>query len=166
MSMDAADQPAVCRDYLGTLLGEESNALRELEELLLRENEVLAARNVAAIERTAVIRQQMMGELARIEEQRRSLCRMHGHAPDWLGLENLMRWCDPNGTVLPRLRECAQRAMRCRDLNDRNGTLVAARLHQVEDMLVALGSAARPMTYGPTGVSTSLGAKKRELGAA
>src|SRR5581483_12237886 len=49
-----------CRDHLGILLTEEIEALRELEDLLNREYDVLGAKNVAAIERTALIRQQKM----------------------------------------------------------------------------------------------------------
>jgi flagellar biosynthesis/type III secretory pathway chaperone len=144
----------VCREHLGSLLTEEVDALRELEDILKREHDVLGAKNVAAIERTALVRAQMMGGLARTEEQRRSLCTMHGYTPDWLGLESLMSWCDPEGTLLSRLRECAQRATRCRDLNVKNGTLVAARLQQVEGMLTALnGGANQPITYGPKGTA-------------
>jgi flagellar biosynthesis/type III secretory pathway chaperone len=144
----------VCREHLGSLLTEEIDALRELEDVLTREYDVLGAKNVAAIERTAMVRQQMMGDLARTEEQRRYLCTMHGYTPDWLGLEGLMAWCDPDGSLLSRLRECAQRATRCRDLNLKNGTLVAARLKQVEGMLNALtGDAGQPVTYGPKGLA-------------
>jgi flagellar biosynthesis/type III secretory pathway chaperone len=145
--------PDVCREHLGTLLTEEIVALRELEELLKREYEILGATNVAAIERTALVRQQMMGDLARTEEQRRQLCTMHGYTPDWVGLESLMQWCDAEGTLLSRLRECASRATRCRDLNDKNGTLVAARLKHVEGLLSALtgGVTQQPGTYGPKG---------------
>jgi flagella synthesis protein FlgN len=156
----------VCREHLGTLLTEEVDALRELEDVLEREHDVLGARNVAAIERTALVRAQMMGDLARTEEQRRTLCTMHGYTPDWLGLESLMSWCDPDGTLLPRLRECAQRATRCRDLNVKNGTLVTARLKQVEGMLSALtGAAGQPVTYGPKGTAPRAN-RSHEWGAA
>src|SRR6266702_3413191 len=142
----------VCREHLGSLLTEEIDALLELEDVLKREHDVLGAKNVAAIERTALVRQQMMGDLARTEEQRRSLCTLHGYSADWVGLESLMRWCDPQGTLLSRLRECARRATQCRDLNDKNGILVAARLKHVEGLLTALtGGANQPVTYGPKG---------------
>jgi len=146
--------PDVCREHLGTLLTEEVEALRDLEELLEREHDVLAAQNVAAIERTALVRQQKMGHLARTEEQRRQLCTLHGYSPDWVGLESLMQWCDQEGTLLSSLRECARRATRCRDLNESNGTLVTARLKQVEGLLATLtGKTAQPVTYGPKGLA-------------
>ena len=45
--------------------------------------------------------------------------------------------------------------MRCRDLNVKNGTLVAARMKQVEGMLNALtGKANQPVTYGPKGMAS------------
>src|ERR1700761_518842 len=125
--MSSGTDIEVCREHLGSLLTEEVDALRELEAVLRSEHEVLGARNVAAIERIATVRKEMMGGLARTEEERRFLCTLHGYSPDWLGLEGLMSWCDPEGTLLPRLRECAQRAINCRDLNASNGTLVAAR---------------------------------------
>ena len=150
----AATDTEVCREHLGSLLAEEVAALRDLEGVLLREHDVLGARNLAAIERTTLVRAQMMGDLARTEEQRRSLCTMHGYTPDWIGLESLLSWCDPDGTLLSRLRECAQRAMRCRDLNVNNGTMVAARLKQVESMLNALTAREnQPVTYGPNGAA-------------
>jgi flagellar biosynthesis/type III secretory pathway chaperone len=153
----AADETDLCREHLASLLAEEIAALSELEDLLGREHEVLAAKNVAAIERAALVRQEKMGQLARTEEQRRALCALHGFTPDWLGLESLMQWCDPHGTLLSRLRECAQRATRCRDLNDRNGVLVAARLKQVEGLLTALtGTSHQPVTYGPKGAAPRL----------
>jgi flagellar biosynthesis/type III secretory pathway chaperone len=153
MSM-AGNEIEVCREHLGSLLTEEVDALRELEDVLVREHDVLGARNVAAIERTALVRAQMMGDLARTEEQRRCLCTMHGYTADWIGLESLMSWCDPEGTLLSRLRECARRAMRCRDLNVKNGVLVAARMQQVEGMLNALTARAnQPVTYGPKGTA-------------
>lgn len=162
----AGSDVEVCREHLGYLLTEEVDALRELEDILVREHDVLGARNVAAIERTALVRTQMMGDLARTEEQRRSLCTMHGYTPDWRGLESLMSWCDPDGTLLSRLRECAQRAMRCRDLNVKNGTLVAARMKQVEGMLNTLtGGASKPMTYGPKGLAPRAGNRSHEWGA-
>jgi flagellar biosynthesis/type III secretory pathway chaperone len=156
----------VCREHLGTLLIEEIEALRELEDLLKREHEVLGAKNVAAIERTALVRQQMMGDLARTEEHRRSLCTLHGYTPDWVGLESLMGWCDPEGSLLSRLRECARRATQCRDLNDKNGILVAARLKHVEGLLTALtGGTNQPVTYGPKGLAPKV-KRSHEWGAA
>jgi flagella synthesis protein FlgN len=159
-------EPDVCHEYLASLLSEEIDALGQLEQLLQEEHEVLGAQNIGAIERIAVIRQQRIGALARTEEQRRSLCTMHGHSADWVGLERLMQWCDPEGSLVARLRECAQRAARCRDLNDRNGTLVAARLKHVEGMLgVLTGRTNQAVTYGPKGSASSL-RPHRELGAA
>lgn len=157
MDSSSGLDPSLSREHLATLLTEEIEALSELEDLLTREHDVLGAQNVAAIERTALVRQQKMGDLARTEEQRRQLCTVHGYTPDWLGLESLMEWCDSEGTLLSRLRECARRATRCRDLNDKNGTLVAARLQQVEGLLAALGGAAsEPVTYGPKGLASQV----------
>ena len=159
--------PGVCREHLTTLLREESELLAELEELLARESRVLETSDVQALETTTRARQERMGALARVEEQRRSLCALHGFSADRAGLEGLLTWCDGEGKLLSRLRECAERAVRCRDLNDRNGIVVAARLKRVEGMLDALtGRPTRSDTYGPKGYSNSSTRPGRVLGAA
>ena len=146
--------PEVCHDALRSLLGEESTALGQLEALLQREHEVLQAGDVAALDATAHQRQAKIGELAQIEEQRRTLCRLHGHSADRAGLDALLMWCDPKGALVSRLRDCAERAVRCRDLNDRNGALVNARLRNVADRLAALtGRGEAAVTYGPKGAA-------------
>lgn len=159
--------PGVCREHLTTLLREESELLAELEELLARESRVLETSDVRALEATTRARQERMGALARIEEQRRSLCAVHGFSADRAGLEGLMAWCDGEGNLISRLRECAERAVRCRDLNDRNGIIVAARLKRVEGMLDALtGRPTRSDTYGPRGYTSANTRPGRVLGAA
>ncbi|HEY6482503.1 MAG TPA: flagellar protein FlgN [Steroidobacteraceae bacterium] len=156
----------ICREYLAALLSEESGALAQLEELLGREQSVLAAADIAAVEEIARVRQSRIGALARIEEQRRHLCAVHGHGVDRAGLDQLLSWCDPDGSLAARLTECGQRAVRCRDLNDRNGTLVAARLRQVEERLALLtGRSSRAPTYGPKGTPAT-SHRRRVLGAA
>lgn len=159
--------PGVCREHLTQLLREESELLAELQDLLAQESRVLETSDVQALETTTRARQERMGALARLEEQRRSLCSLHGYSADRAGLEALMAWCDPEGKLLSRLRECAERAVRCRDLNDRNAIVVAARLKRVEGMLDALtGRPTRSDTYGPKGYANSNGRPGRVLGAA
>jgi len=141
--------------------------LAQLEDLLEREQEVLKSKDVAAINATALERQERIGALARLEEQRRTLCTLHGQTPDLPGLEKVMAWCDSKGSLIPRLRECAERAARCRDLNDRNGTLVNARLKRVEGLLnVLTGRANSVHTYGPKGACAPSSRSGRVLGAA
>lgn len=159
--------PSVCREHLTSLLREEAELLAQLEELLAREAAVLAGSDVQALEATTRLRQEKMGALTHIEEQRRSLCALHGFSADRAGLEGLMAWCDGDGTLLPHLRLCAERAGRCRDLNDRNGIVVGARLKRVAGMLDALtGRPTRSDTYGPRGYGGSPGRTGRVLGAA
>ena len=146
--------PALCRDHLAELLGEEIVLLSELQQLLEAERDLIGTGEPEALQRTTAARQERLGALARIEEQRRSLCSLHGESPDRAGLERLRRWCDPSGALTPQLSECLGRALRCRDLNDRNGLMVAARMKRVAELLQTLtGRAASAATYGPRGYS-------------
>jgi flagella synthesis protein FlgN len=156
----------VCREHLAEVLAEEAGLLDELRTLLEREYEVLGTKDPIAVEKVVLARQERMGALVRVEEHRRSLCSLHGYSADYAGLEGLMVWCDPRGTLVSRLRECAKRAADCRDLNERNGTLVAAKLQRVEGLLGALtGRASSADTYNSHG-SNAPTRPGRVLGAA
>jgi flagellar biosynthesis/type III secretory pathway chaperone len=157
--------PGLCRDHLAELLGEEILLLTELQQLLEQERELIGGAEPEALQGTTRARQQRIGALARIEEQRRALCSMHGQATDHGGLERLQRWCDPTGALAPRVAECLARATRCRDLNDRNGVMVAARMKRVAELLQVLtGRTARADTYGRRGYAQRAG-RGRVLGA-
>jgi len=162
-----AMDPDVCREHLAEVLAEEVTLLSELHGLLEREFEVLASKDPVALEKAILARQERVGALARLEEHRRSFCSLHGYSPDYAGLEKLLVWCDPRGTLVSRLRECAQRAADCRDLNDRNGKVVATKLKRVEGLLEALTGRppATADTYSANG-STAPTRPGRVLGAA
>ena len=141
-----------CRDQLAKLVAEEVAALVQLEALLDREHELLLANDIEEFERAGEQRQVCVTTLLRIEDERRSLCRMLNAPADMHGLERLLTWCDPERSLQARWAECAERATRCRNHNDRNGALVSARLKRVEGLLATLtGRANQPKTYGKQG---------------
>ena len=141
-----------CRESLGALISQELSSLNELAVLLDREHGLLVANDVEALEKAMQERQVVIGRLLQMEDERRSLCRMHGRSVDAGGLEQLLAWCDPHGTLKARWAECARGAIRCRELNDTNGALVTARMKRVESLLgVLTGQPNQPPTYGPKG---------------
>jgi flagellar biosynthesis/type III secretory pathway chaperone len=145
---------ALTRDTLGRLLAEENVALSEFETLLDQEHGALAKRDIDALESLAEARQTSIIRLLKIEDERRSLCGMLGYDTDLAGLARLIAWCDPGRSLARPYDECANRARKCRDLNDRNGVLVGAQIKRVEGLLGALtGTSAEPRSYGPRGQS-------------
>ena len=70
--------PTACREALAALIAHEISSLDTLAALLEREHGLLVANDVAALE-AAMAEQICVGTLARVEDERRSLCRMHGH---------------------------------------------------------------------------------------
>jgi flagellar biosynthesis/type III secretory pathway chaperone len=142
----------VCREALAELLTQEVASLAELAGLLEHEHSLLGGNDADGLEAAMRQRHGTLGKLLRIEDERRDLCRMHGRTPDLKGLEQLLAWCDPHGTLAAPWANCAQSATRCRELNDRNGALVIARMNRVENQLGALiGQSAAEQTYGPKG---------------
>src|SRR5579871_1128976 len=107
----------VCREHLATLLGEEIRLLAELRELLEHEQAVIASRDVESLRASTASRQDRIGALARLEEQRRTLCSLHGRSPDRSGLEQLLAWCDPSGSLRPQFARCIELALECREMN-------------------------------------------------
>jgi flagellar biosynthesis/type III secretory pathway chaperone len=143
---------ALIRDTLARLLADENAALCEFEALLDQEHDALARRDIDTLESLADARQASIVRLLEIEEERRSLCGMHGYDLDLQGLAKMISWCDPARTLARPYDECSQRARKCRDLNDRNGILVGAHIRRVEGLLGALtGASAEPRGYGPRG---------------
>jgi flagellar biosynthesis protein FlgN len=141
-----------CREQLGRLIAEENGALGDLSILLEREHGYLVANDVVSLEGAARERQRCVARIYRIDETRRSLCTQLGRSLDQKGLEDLLRWCDPEATLAPGWARCAEAASKCRNLNDRNGALVSARLQNVQARLGTLIESRREaITYGPRG---------------
>lgn len=144
---------ATCRDRMRTLISEESSALTELAAMLDREHGHLTANDLAGLDSAMRERQRCVARILRVDEERRALCRALGRPHDLKGLELLLRWCDPQGTLAAEWARCSAAAARCRGLNDRNGALVGARLKHVQARLGALLASRREsITYGPRGM--------------
>lgn len=144
--------PVLTRQHVEQLLADEWRTLAQLEVLLTKEHELLEGGNVDAIEAAGNARQECISGLLRIDEERRSLCRMLGFNADAEGLSQLLRWCDPANGLSAKWSTCLEKAGRCQQLNQRNGALVTARLRRVEGLLGVLTSSHRNSSvYGPQG---------------
>ncbi len=145
-------EPSVCRERLAQLIAEEAAALDELAALLAREHESLTANDVAALDETIRQRQRCVARVVRADDARRALCRELGRPADVSGLEQLLAWCDPQGTLADGWQRCSAAAARCRALNDGNAALVGARLQHVQARLAALmRDRGEAVTYGRQG---------------
>ncbi len=145
-------EPSECREKLRRLIAEESRGLKELSTLLDREHGYLESDDVVSLESAALQRQECVARIFKIDEERRALCGALGYSVDLKGLEDLIRWCDPKGTLVAGWAECSAAAAECRQRNDRNGALVAARLQHVQARLGTLIATRRDtVTYGPRG---------------
>src|SRR5882757_5525629 len=103
-------EQAKCREKLGHLITDENLALNELSVLLDREHGFLEANDVVALEGATRERQRCVARIFRVDEERRALCRDMGHSQDLKGLEELIRWCDPKGTLAEGWGECSAAA--------------------------------------------------------
>lgn len=128
-------QASVCREHLDKLIAAETEVLARLEQLLGQEHEIIRNNDIEALDRASDTRQACIIELARIQDERRSLCRMMDLPTEPQGVERLLQWCDPSNQLQRRWAACSDGARRCRDANERNGALVSARLKRVEGLL-------------------------------
>jgi len=153
-----------CREHLAKLLSEEIAALTRLETLLDREHTLLVDNKIEELDQAGEMRQQCVSALLHIEEERRNLCRLLNVPADMHGLQHLLSWCDASRSLQPRLAECAERATRCRNSNERNGALVTVRLKRVEGLLDTLtGRSNQPKTYARQGGYDVSGTSARVL---
>jgi len=146
-----------CLSQLSRLLADETALLGTLERQLGNEHALLEANDIENLEHASNARQQSVAGLLRIDDERRRLCQLLGHGTDQTGLAALLAWCDPQGSLAGDLASSATQAQRCRDQNDRNGALVAARLRHVSGMLGMLTANTTPKTYESRGHSSTAG---------
>ncbi len=144
--------PALCREKMSKLINEETTGLAQLMQLLEHEHGLLVAGDAVALGAAINERQRCVGRISRVDDERRMLCKARNLPLDAKGLESLLRWCDPAGTMSARWAECAAAANRCRMLNDRNGALVGTQLQHVRARLGTLIQSSREtLTYRRNG---------------
>lgn len=141
-----AVQPGDVRRHAEALISEEALLLGRLEQLLASEGSVLRGDDISAIERVGANRHDCTAALTRLAGERDNNCRLLSFKPGRNGFEQLLRWCDASGALLQRWQSNLAQARRCRDLNDRNGAVVAVKLNHVQTLLGALrGEVAEPV---------------------
>ena len=158
-------QPADIRQHLETVLSDEAQLLAELEQLLQREAEVVRGDDPTAIEGIGSSRHRCVDLLTRLDTERATACRMLSFGGGRDGFEKLLSWCDPGGDLRRRWQHNLLIARRCKELNDRNGAVVALKLGQVQQLLATLRGGGAPAVYGRQGARFD-GFARRELGQA
>lgn len=158
-------QPADIRQHLERVLRDEAQLLVELEQLLQREADVVRGDDASAIESIGGARHRCMDQLTRLDTERTAACRMLSFGTGREGFEKLLSWCDPGRSLHARWQENLRLARRCKDLNDRNGAVVALKLGQVQRLLATLRGGAAAPVYGRQGVRFE-GFATRDLGQA
>lgn len=162
LPMDAS----LCREHLGELLTEEAAALMRLEALLEQEHGFIVGADIESLDGTGAARQECVGTLMRIEDERHALCRAVGMSGDRAGLKKLLAWCDPDNALQTPWAESTRKIRHCRALNDRNGALVNSRLKRVEGLLNMLNThVAESRTYTAKGSAYQQAAAGRVLNA-
>jgi flagellar biosynthesis protein FlgN len=157
--------PAAVRAHLAQLLTEEGALLVQLEALLARETQVLRSADTDAIEQIGATRQECTSALARLAAERDLTCRQLAPAGAAAELERVFAWCDAGGALARQWHGNLAQARRCRDLNERNGAIVAVKLNHVHSLLAALRGVRDEPDYGRQAARHSL-VTSRELGAA
>ncbi|MET0282595.1 MAG: flagellar protein FlgN [Steroidobacteraceae bacterium] len=152
-----------CLAQFARLLADETGLLAVLETQLQQEHLLLSNNDVDGLEAASSARQNTVAKLLRIDDERRSLCRLMGQSADQFGIGRLLAWCDPAGSLAAAQGQCTIQAERCRQQNDRNGALVAARLNRITGMLDMLADNTGPRTYEAHGAARGAVASGRML---
>jgi flagellar biosynthesis/type III secretory pathway chaperone len=151
--------------HLDHWVAEESQLLAELESLLQTEHAMLHQDDIDALERIGRARQHCVQQLSHIDRERIDVCRRLSLGEGRPALARLHAWGDPSGALERRWLANLDVARRCRDVNDGNGAIVAAKLARVRHTLGALRGAAPPPVYSAKGARYG-GITPREFGSA
>jgi flagellar biosynthesis/type III secretory pathway chaperone len=135
------------RGQIATLLRDEELQLEKLVQLLETEYAAILANNLESLDERGNARSRAMGALLKIQDERRSILSLLNYPDTHAGLEKMLRWCDPGNSLTAKWRRCAELATRCRELNERNGLVVNARLRRVEGMLEVITARPPATTY-------------------
>jgi len=144
-----------CRQFFEQSLNNEAAVLRDLNELLDKEHQLIVNDEIDDLEKTGPLRDTFISTLLKIDADRIALCRATGKPTNKQGLEQLLNWCDPQHQLHKRWEQSAEQLQHCRTLNDRNGALVNTRLKRVEGVLDAMSGGQRrnERTYSSRGTS-------------
>lgn len=142
-------QPQQMQPHLLRILTEEAQLLAELEQLLGRETAILQGEDVQAIQRIGTERQRCVERLTQLDAERADACRLlsFGRGPE--AIDKLLAWADRSGELHRRWQANLRLARGCRDVNDRNGAIVAVKLARVQQLLGKLRGTPLPAVYGP-----------------
>jgi flagellar biosynthesis/type III secretory pathway chaperone len=132
---------------LQRILAEESAGLAELETLLVRETHILQGEDVVAIQTIGSERHRCVERLTRLDVERADLSRMLSFGSGRAALEKLLAWADPRGQLQQQWQSNLELALRCREINDRNGAIVAVKLGRVQQRLALLRGSPVPQVY-------------------
>jgi flagella synthesis protein FlgN len=157
-------QPADVQRHLYRILIEEGRLMVELEGLLQHEVEILKGEDADRIARIGAVRHRCVEALMRLEVERADLTRMLSFGEGAGAIDRLLQWCDEDGALRQRWQANLDSARRCKDINDRNGAIVGARLRRVQALLAAIRGTAPAPVYAARGSRQALSG--RQLGQA
>jgi flagellar biosynthesis/type III secretory pathway chaperone len=152
-------------EHLIRVLTEEGRLLGELEGVLHRETDVLRGEDSQAIARIGENRHQYVDTLSRLDAEVASTCRMLSFGAGPQAMARLLDWADPSGGLRARWSKNLEITRRCKAINDLNGTIVAAKLGRVQQLLRKLRGSTTPPVYSARGVRYG-GLGSRDLGRA
>lgn len=140
------------RQRLADLLQQEQTGTLSLLTELERQQQSLASAQPELIEASAQATQQHIQSLEALEKKRNALAARLGYSGDNDGMEQLIRWCDYDGTLAQQWRKLLEMARRCRDCNQVNGAVVDINRRRVRQALGILrGQQSEAELYGRSG---------------
>lgn len=140
------------RQRLADLLQQEQTGTVRLLTELERQQQSLGGAQPELIEASAHATQQHLQSLEALEKKRNALAARLGYSGDNDGMEQLIRWCDYDGTLAQQWRKLLEMARRCRDCNQINGSVVDINLRRVRQALGILrGQQSEAELYGRSG---------------
>jgi flagellar biosynthesis/type III secretory pathway chaperone len=125
------------RQQFRDTLQQEQEWIARLNEALLREQEVLSKREMDAIETVVAQKEEALGQLAKLAEQRLALLAKAGYGGEKVDFDAFIA-ADDSGQLADMWQQLKEGLQQCQQQNQQNGMLLESSRQQAQQMLSIL----------------------------
>lgn len=141
---------------LRDMLTQDTNAIEQLKELLLKERELLEQRKLEGMQEIVGLKDHLLGNLAFTAKQREQLLRNAGLPTDLAGWNTFLSRDALTLTLIPEWQTLTNQFIECQTANEINGKMINRSKQTLSHLLNLLrGQVAAPSLYTQKGLTTN-----------
>ena len=141
---------------LRDMLTQDTNAVMQLKDLLLKERELLEQRKLEGMQEIVGLKDHLLGNLSFTAKQREQVLRNAGLPTDLAGWNTLLSRDALTLPLIPEWQTLTNEFIECQTANEINGKMINRSKQTLSHLLNLLrGQVAAPSLYTPKGATTN-----------